>query len=189
MKIALGSLLATVAVFVWGAVFWMNPLPYSFLGKTPNDAAVGKALLAQFPATGSYFIPGQYNDQKTQTDLCKAGAIATVHIQREGSDMMPPQMFVMGFLHDLVTVILIGWLLRKALPSLGGYCSRVCFVAMAGLAAGFFCELTTSIWTFVPWALPLINTVYIFTAWLVAGLVLAAFVKPKPAAVAPTAQS
>src|SRR5262249_15788356 len=167
------------------AIFWMNPLPYSFLGKTSDDAAAGKALLDHFPTTGNYFIPGQYNDQKTMTDLTKAGPIATVFIQPEASHMMPPHMFLMGFLHDLITVILIGWLLKKALPGLSGFCSRVCFVSVAGLAAGFFSNLSASIWTFAPWALPVIDTIYVFTAWLVAGLVLAAFIKPK---LAPAAQ-
>ena len=189
MKIALGSLLATLAVFVWGAVFWMNPLPYSFITKTTNDIEAGKSLLQHFPNTGTYFVPSMSKDEKAMEDLYKAGPVATVHIHREGVDTMSPQVFLMGFLHQLVTVVLIAWLLKKALPGLGGYCSRLGFVAVAGLAAGFFSNVGFSIWMYVPLALPLINTVYVLTAWLVAGLVLAAFIKPKPATAALPAQS
>ena len=189
MKIAFGCLLATVAMYVWGAVFWMSPLPNTAILNPANDVEAGKALLQHFPNNGTYSVPAMSHDQKTMEERYKAGPIATVHFQREGSEMMPPGMMVWGFVHDLVTVLLIAWLLKKALPGLSGYCSRVTFVTVAGLAAGFFTNVGASIWMFVPWAFPLLNTAYVFSAWLVAGLVLAAFIKSKPAPAPQPAQS
>ena len=188
-RTVIGCLLATVAIFIWGAVFWMSPLPYSVVGKVSDDAAVGKSLLQLFPATGTYFLPGQYNGPEKCAELAKAGPIATVYIQREGSEMMPAKMFIEGFVHELAVVILIAWLLNKALPGLGGYCARVTFVTVAGLAPGIFAGLGPCIWMFYPLPFQLVTTIYHVTTWLVAGLVLAAFIKPKAAAPAQATQS
>ena len=188
-RTVIGCLLATVAMYVWGAVFWMSPLPKKVILNPANDIEAGKSLLQHFPSTGTYSVPSMSGDQQTMEQRFKAGPIATVHIQREGSEMMPPRMMILGFVHDLVTIILIAWLLSKALPGLGGYCSRVTFVTVAGLAAGFFTNVGASIWMFVPGAFPLLNTGYVLSAWLVAGLVLAAFIKPKAVAPAQATQS
>ncbi len=181
-QLGLGSLLAAVAMFVWGAIFWMSPLPYSALERTSDDAATGKSLLDHFPKSGTYLLPGQYNDQKALAALTQAGPVATVHLQREGQAVMPPSVFIFGFVHEFLTVFLIALLIKMALPALGSYRSRVGFVALAGLAAAFFTNAGNPIWWHHPWPWCLFTGIYDVTAWLVAGLVLAAFIKPKPAA-------
>ena len=42
-RYVLGSLLAAAAMFVWGAVFWMSPIPMSVMKTSSDDAA--RALL------------------------------------------------------------------------------------------------------------------------------------------------
>ena len=177
-KLTLGTLVATLAMFVWGAAFWMSPLPYSVLGKTADDAAAGQALLDHFPVDATYVIPGMYNEADKLTALHRAGPLAMVHLQRGGGEVMAPSVLVVGFLQELVTVLLIATLLTLASSSLPTYVARVRFVTLAGIAAAVFADLGAPIWWRHPWPFHLVSAIYTVTAWFVAGLVLAAFLRP-----------
>ena len=173
-KLTLGTLAATIAMFIWGAVFWMSPMPYSVLGRTPDDAAAGKALIEHFPANATYVLPGMYNAEDKLAALHKSGPLAMIHMRREGAEMMEPAVLALGFLHELVTVMLMGALLALAGPSLPTYVSRVRFLTLAGMAVAVFTDLGAPIWWRHPWPFHLVSALYTVTAWFVAGLVLAA---------------
>ena len=183
-KLTLGTIAATIAMFIWGAIFWMSPMPYSVLGKTPDDAAAGKALLEHFPANATYIVPGMYNAEDKLTALHKSGPLAMVHLRREGAEVMEPAVLAVGFLQELVTVMLMGALLTLAGPSLPTYVSRVRFLTLAGLAVAVFTDLGAPIWWRHPWPFHLVSAVYTVTAWFVAGLVLSAVVRPRAGAAA-----
>lgn len=178
-KLTLGTIAATIAMFIWGAIFWMSPLPYSVLGRTPDDAAAGKALLEHFPADATYIIPGMYNPEDKLSALHRSGPLATVHLRREGSEVMQPVVLAQGFLQELVTVLLMGALLTFAGSSLPGYVSRVRFLTVAGVAVAVFTDLGAPIWWRQPWPFHLVTAVYTVTAWFVAALVLAAVIRPR----------
>jgi hypothetical protein len=181
-KLTLGTVLATIVMFVWGAVFWMNPLPYTYLEKTADDAAAGKALLEHFPQSGTYIIPGPHHEAEVLTRLHEAGPLATVHVVTAGRPAMSGATFGLGFLQELVAVTLVGALLRLARSALGSYVARVRFVTLAGFAIAVFGSLGAPIWWNHPWPFHVVSAIYDVTAWFVAGLVLAAFVRPEPAA-------
>lgn len=181
-QLLLGSLLAAVALFIWGAIFWMSPIASSVLGHATDDEAAGRALLESFPESGTYVVPSEKNDESTFTRLHEAGPIATIHVRREGAPAMAPQVFVYGFLHGLLTCFLLGLLMRMALPGLPTYGLRVGFATLAGLTAAVFLELGQVIWWLQPWGLHLLNLIWGATAALIAGLVLAYFLRPAPAA-------
>jgi len=178
-KLTLGTIAATIAMFIWGAIFWMSPLPYSVLGRTPDDAAAGKALLDHFPADATYVIPGMYNPEDKLTALHRSGPLAMVHIRHGGSEVMEPAVLAQGFLQELVTVMLMGALLAFAGPSLPTYVSRVRFLTVAGIAVAIFADLGAPIWWRHPWPFHLVSAVYTVTAWFVAALVLAAVIRPR----------
>jgi hypothetical protein len=182
-KLTLGTIAATIAMFIWGAIFWMSPMPYSVLGRTADDAAAGKALLEHFPANATYVIPGMYNPEDRLAALHKSGPLAMVHLRREGSEVMEPAVLALGFLQELVTVMLMGALLALAGPSLPTYVSRVRFLTLAGIAAAVFTDLGAPVWWRHPWPFHLVSAVYTVTAWFVAGLVLAAVLPPRKGAV------
>ena len=47
---AIAVLLATLAMYVWGFLYWgVNPLPYTTWMQTTDDVAAGKALLDLSP--------------------------------------------------------------------------------------------------------------------------------------------
>lgn len=178
-KVVVGSLLAAVAMFVWGAAYWMNPLPYAAAQRSADDRAAGQVLLQHFPNSGTYILPGLHHEPQTLAELHQRGPIAVIHLQRRGRPMMAASVFISGFLHYWITTLLIALLLSRALPALARYWTRVGFVAVAGLAAAFFTNVGHSIWWYQPWGWSLVTGIYDVTAWVVAGLVLAAYVKPE----------
>ena len=182
MKLALGVILASIAVFVWGFVYWAaNPLPYSAWKQTEDDAAAGQAILEHFPESGTYFLPGIYNDEETMTRLHEAGPIAMIHLSREGGPVMRPLVLVKGFLLNLVTVILAALLLRLALPASASYADGVKLAALTGLAAAVFIDFGDVVWWYGSWDWKLHMAIYHVSFWLVAGLILAKFIRPQTA--------
>ena len=183
-QLLLGSLLAAVALFIWGAVFWMSPLSNSVLAKVQDDEAAGQALLEHFPESGTYVIPGDRSDESTFMRLHEAGPIATIHLRREGCSPMDPKVFISGFLHGLLVCFLLGLMMKMALPGLPTYGLRVGFATLSALTAAVFLELGEVVWWYQPWGLHLLNLIWSATAGLIAGLVLAYFLRPGPAAAA-----
>ena len=177
-RFILGVFLATVAMFVFGAVFWTNPLPYSVLPHARDDAAAGQALLAAFPVSGTYLIPSPVGDRKAAADLTRKGPVATVHIQREGFEPMSPRGFLDGFLHEFATVALLALILKITLPAVGGYLSRVAFVTLIGVTISFYSNFSMPIWWHHPFPFYLVLATYNVVAFFIVALVLAAFVKP-----------
>jgi hypothetical protein len=180
IKLVLGTFLSALAIFAFGAVFWMSPIHEPYVGKTKSgDEAVGRFLREEFPQAGYYRIPGvQANDDET-VRLHRAGPVATIHFRPEGVEPMAPSVMIRGFLHGWVTVALLALVLRLATPATYG--SRVLLVAVAGAAGVVYTRLGDGIWWFQPWPWLILTAAYGFAVFLIAGLVLAAFVKPTPA--------
>lgn len=57
-KLMLGSFLAALAVFFFGAAFWMSPPTMKVFGTATQPDSFAKNLLDQLPATGAYLYPG-----------------------------------------------------------------------------------------------------------------------------------
>ncbi len=179
----IGVVLATVAVYMWGFLYWgASTIPYSAWQATNDDAAAGKALLEHFPVSGPYYVPRMYNDEETRTKLSDAGPAAFVHIQREGRPAVDPSIMLNGFLLTLVTAFLISLLLKKALPALASYTERVGFVALAGVTAVVMIDFGDAVWWKIPWGWKLYQSFYDLVAWVIAGLVLGKCVRPEAAA-------
>lgn len=173
-----GCLLSTITMFVWGAIFWMSAWPYSELEQTLDDDSAGESSWEHFSKSGTYIIPGIYNDDATHARLHNRGSIATIHIQRKGRAVMEGSVFVFGFLHELITVILIALLIKMALPALQSYRQRLGFVTTAGVAAAFFTNVGNPVWWYHPWKWYFFTATYHITAWVVVGLILAKFIRP-----------
>ncbi len=180
---AIGVLLATLALFAWGMLYWgANPAPYTAWQQTRDDAAAGRAILQYFPVTGTYYLPGLYNDAETRTKLHEHGPVAFVHVTaRDGRPEFAPAIFVKGLALDLGVVLLLAWLMHQAGPALPGYGDRVKLAAAAGLLAALLVDLGDVVWWSIPWQWKLHQALYSFTAVLVPGLVLARFMERREA--------
>jgi hypothetical protein len=180
-RIVLGSLLAALAMMIWGFLFWVV-LPFGTIAVSniPNEEAVRSALSQNLPASGAYGLPRP--DDKTADpamataaahEKYKAGPVGLILFQKEGSDPMAPLRFVTGFIYHFVSVLLAGILLSLALPALPTFGQRVLFVTLAGVFAAFSIYSLWINWWSLPPLFAVISGVDALVLWLIAGLILA----------------
>ena len=182
MKKLLGIVLSTVAMFAFGAVYWMNPLTQSFLRGPENDEAAGRQLSAIFPESGTYVVPRASDDPEKRETLMKQGPVAMVHFKAQGFSGMDPKIMAMGFLHELVSVAIAAVLMGSILGVLNTYTKRVVFMLGLGALMGFYDNLGNAIWWFNALDFSIVVALHTTLAWGVAGLVLAGFIKQEPSA-------
>ncbi len=171
-------LIASVALYLWGFVVWgLGPYPTLIWKRAADDRAAGAALRASFPERGVYFLPGYRDDPAEMDRLSRQGPVAMIHmLAPAGRPALDPRIMVQGFVLNVVALALIALLLRVAnLPTYGG---RVCLAALAGLSSAVLIDLgDVAWWQFDP-AWQLYRAGYHLTFWILAGLILGAFVRP-----------
>ncbi len=185
-RILLGSLVAAIVLFAFGGAFWTCPIPYAYVEKpTTSGAALASALREHLPNDGLYLVPGMDTDPAKSQEQYRKGPVATIHYRREGVEPMSPAVLTTGFFHGWITTALLAVLLRiAALPRFG---QRWTVVTLAGVACANYMTLGDGIYWFQPWPWLILNAAYNSAAMLVAGLVLAAFIKPTTSKAAPNA--
>jgi hypothetical protein len=184
-KLIVGTLLAALAMFVWGAIYWavLPTMPLS-TETVQSDDALGTAMLASLPKSGTYTVPDLHGDVSQLEQKHLKGPIAIIHFHREGMAMMDPGILIRGFLHGWAAVAVAALVLQMCLPALPSYCSRLWFFASIGLLMAVFKDGGGAVWRLhsAKWAG--VEALYDVLAWVVAGLVLAKFLKPAPTAAA-----
>ena len=183
-RVIIGSVVAAVAMFIIGFLFFATPL--AKLGMASLDdrqaAAVQQAMAANLPRTGTYSIPGM--DTQAQTNMFSRGPIATVHYNVRGFAATDTTSLAMGFVLNFLVSLLIGTALigiDRRVPDFG---SRARVAVIIALAATAFTHLGEPIYWHHDWG----HFIYLFiadgAALAAAGIVVAWFL-PKPRA-APT---
>jgi hypothetical protein len=175
-RLLVGTTVAALVLFFWGFLYWgASPLAWVIIGPAPDEAALQAALAEAVPEPGAYLVPHPTNSNaEVHAARAKAGPVATVLVQG-GADPADPTPFVMGFVHMWISALLMGLLLSRYAPTSVG--STVATAALAGLAAAVWSNLGRPTWYWQPWDYHLLYAVYDFTGWVVAGLVLAFFVR------------
>jgi len=185
-RVIVAVVLAAVVQFAWGFAF------YGYLSgmhhmttPTPNETAVAEALKGVLPETGTYMLPmcpgmnATEEEAKAHEKRAAAGPIVQIHYRKEGFSVASmPLVMGMGFGHTVLTVLLAAFLLRMALPGLQGYLARVGFVFGLGVFAAAATRLGDMIWFPYHWAFPTGQIVFCVVAWLLAGVVMAAIIRP-----------
>jgi hypothetical protein len=176
--LAIGSLMAAVAVYFWGVIWFPLMAQYKTGGWIYDDDEALRLVQTQILESGTYVIPGPGDDPETLTDRRERGPVLTVQYLKKEDVLSLWQVRGWGTLQILVTTFLIGLTMRTLSPSLN-YRSRVMFVALAGLTAAVYNDLSDAIWWYHPCSWSLITAIYDCTAWIIAGFVLAWFIKPE----------
>lgn len=179
-KQLIGVLLATVAIFLWGFAYWgLMSAPYAPLKATNGDDAARQALLEHFPSTGMYLIPGAYNTPEDSARMFAEGPIALVNFVREGHPMEDPALIGRGFVLNLVVVLLLAVLMKRALPALPSYRERVVFASLVGLTAVMMIDFGDAVWWRYPLAWKTSQALYGLVSFTIAGAVLGKFLQPQ----------
>ena len=181
-RVIIGSVVAAVAMFIIGFLFFATPL--AKLGMASLDdrqaAAVQQAMAANLPRTGTYSIPGM--DTQAQTNMFSRGPIATVHYNVRGFAATDTTSLAMGFVLNFLVSLLIGAALigiDRRVPDFG---SRARVAVIIALAATAFTHLGEPIYWHHDWG----HFIYLFiadgAALAAAGLVVAWFLPKARAA-------
>ena len=185
-RLVLGSAFAASFMLLWGILFWHNPLIYRTVSHLEHEEQTARLLRSEFPEPGVYFIPGVDPDSGATTELSELGPIATIHIH--GPSTMPWYLrFLLTWSIDFLTAFLLGYAMCRVRPELGRYRQRLVFIGCVAAAAALFPNLAEIVWWRHPVGWNAVVTVYTFIAWLIAGCLLAVFVKPDRQGEPPTA--
>lgn len=178
-KLALGTFVAAIAMFMWGFLYWGSGLIDPFTHMTPEaETAIGETLKTNVTADGVYFIPdSKVGTQEQWFQRMAAGPVAMINFRSGGTAPMSTTM-TLGFVHMLVTAILLALLLRLLLPVAPTYLDRLKLVAFVGVIGAVEANLGQPVWWHWPWSHAFTGTIYAFGSYLVAGLLLAYFVAP-----------
>jgi len=176
MRRLIGILLAAVAMFLWGFVFYGSGLLELHHGvSAESEVLLADALRKQLPDSGYYMIPDPRNAPETLGERMKAGPFARIHLHAGGVAFGDPQVMARGFLHMLFTCVLLSlamWLVARDSPE---YMDRLKIGFLFGLAAAVFAHLGGPIWWHETWGQALKLTLYDCVAYTLAAAILAKF--------------
>ncbi len=180
-RILLASLLAAVAAFFWGFVSW-TMLPWHNPMKFKNSAAVSEAIKAGAPEHGIYMLPEGAESLSDEAGIQRIGeelktgpfVWAVVRPAPTSMDMGGPMM--LGFLRAFAAAVILSLMLSQ----LGRDCfrSRVLFCVTAYFLVSVNGHAPTWIWFHGPTKNLLFMTADHLIEGLVAGLILAKFIRP-----------
>ena len=169
----LGIVLAAVAVFFWGFLFWgLNPLPYASWKQSTGDEAAQAALREHFPEDGTYFIPSPSHPDVERLHL--KGPVAFLNI-KSGGPMMDSGSMIGGLLQNVVVAIALLALLKLVPSAVADLAGQVKYAALIGLVAALLIDLGDIVWWFedVTWKLHM--AFYHVTSFIIFTVVLCRF--------------
>ncbi len=180
-KFILAPLLAALAMFVWGFIYWGAPhlVPYRALSTVSDPDATALAVGKLFPSSGSYLLPSPMLGEEKMTALAKRGPSVELHLTKEsfGSAEMGKVM-AGGFVHVFVLAVLLSVLLCGLAKAFERWTCRVKFCAFLGFLVAL-CDLGQALWWHHAWGWTIAAAFYDLVLFSIAGLVLAKFVTPK----------
>lgn len=156
----IGAVVAAVAMFILGFIFFATPL--AKLGSSSLDngraAAVQQAMAANLPKTGTYHVPSA--DTPEQTVMYGQGPIATIHYNTSGFSVADPASMIGGFIHMLVVTLLMAVGLFTVSRYVASFSERVRLLMLGTLGATIFMRLGEPIWFHQDWT----HAIYLFVA-------------------------
>ena len=188
-RLIAGGILGGIVVFFWGAFAHMVlPLGMMGLKSLPHEDAVIKAIGSEVPADGLYFFPGMdLSHAPTESELAareakfKNGPSGLLLVKLKDAEAMSPRQLVTEVATDILAALIAGALLTCVrLP----YAACVGFVTALGVFG--FVSIAAPWWNWYgyPSAFMIAEAIDQVVGWTLAGLVLAALIRPGSPSVA-----
>ena len=192
MRIVLGGVLGAVVLFVWGFLYWVvlseRLLPYKHM---TDEAAVVEVLQENLTETGIYWFPMPQHDpdpdatadekqaaKEAYAERHRQGPLGAVSYLVEGREVMPLSRLAKGFVINFASALIASIMLCCACGR-RGYAARVAFVFGLGLFVAVSVHLIARNYMFDPLDFTLLKIGDSVVGWLLAGLAIAAVVKPR----------
>jgi hypothetical protein len=180
-----GGIVAGLAMFVIGFIFWGTPLSGLAFSKADDaqSAAVQLAMAQNLTpgGTGTYLIPTPATPQGTVA--YGQGPIATIHFNTRGFAANDLSMVPTGLAFALVSGVLIAFGL--AAQGAAGFAARARLVILFSLGMTVWTLLAQPVFNNYGWAYWVYWFVTQTIAFVAAGLLVARWFVPAPAAAAP----
>ena len=156
----IGAVVAAVAMFILGFLFFSTPLAGIGTKSLPDPqaAAVQTALAQNLPGTATYAVPSDAT--AGQTTLYGRGPIATIHYNSSGFAIGNPAIMIGGFIHMLVVTFLMAIGLYIVSRYVASFAERVKLLILGTLGATIFMRLGEPIWFHHDWG----HAIYLFVA-------------------------
>ncbi len=185
-RILIAAVAGAVLYYIWGMLAWMAvPLHAPTISGFPDEQAVTSVLREQNLPTGVYTAPmweteADMSDPSSEfTKNHLSGPIYSVYYRREGTTPMSPSVLVMGFVIDLLAALLAAMLLSCAATGCcRSYGYRVGFVVGMGLFTALIGHASYWNWMHFPLDYTVAFVIDNVVGWTLAGLAMAAIVKP-----------
>ena len=189
-QLTLGTILGAIVLFVWSALAWMIvPWPGEPMRHFASEDAMVTAIKGNAPRSGNYLIPnepqrlpGMTEDQyqkatKDAEDRMNNGPMVFAVVRLEPMSM--GKAMIVGFLTNVIAVLLAGTLLLQT--DRLSYRGRVAFVAGLGLLIFIGGHVDEWNWWGFSNAYTMMTFGAVVIGWVLAGLVMAIFVRGKTA--------
>ena len=190
VRILIAGVLGGAVYYVWGMMVWMViPLHAPTVNQFPNEDAVIEVLTAQNLETGVYSAPGfadesdMSNPDSEFNKKHAKGPIFSVYYHADGSPPMPTSMLLNGFLINFLAAAIAACLLSTVAGGCcGSYLNRGGFVTGLGVFVALIGHLSYWNWMYFPLDYTLGFVVDVVVGWSLAGLIMAAVVRPEACA-------
>jgi hypothetical protein len=184
MRILIAGILGAIAMFVWMSIAHLaTPLATIGFSQVHHEDQLMSAMRSAVDnKQGLFFYPWMNpkdpNAMKAQAEKLKTEPHGLLIYNPAGADMSPG-MLIAEFVKEAAISLISAFLLAQAM--LAGYFARVGFVALIGLAAALTTNVSYLVWYGFPASYTLAYGFIDFFGYVVAGLVIAAILRPKMA--------
>ncbi len=184
-RIIIAAIVGGLVVFCWGFVSH-TMLPIAEMGmhvdKLPGEASLRSAMTEHLPESGLYFVPGMdpllEGDPTKQweeaADRMASGPVALMAVRKDGSSGMAKELGFEGLAN--ISCAFVAALILWCIPC--AFVCRVLVVMALGLFSWMSIDVSYVIWYGFPVEYAAGQLIDHLIGWLLAGLLIAAIVKP-----------
>ncbi len=169
MRVFIASLLSAIALFFCGFLWWGVLMPSLQPASVITDQGLMEKMSESLAKSALYIYPDY-----TQPSEDASKPMAVLYFERQTPSMGTTM--GLGFVHMFVTALIVS--LAVARLPVQSFARRLAFVCFLGLFVAVWADLGNMIW----WRHPGLWTAFHFgydaSSWLIAGLIIAAIVKP-----------
>ena len=185
-QLAIGTILGGIVLFFWSFIAWtFIPWPGQPLKTFTNEAAVEQAIVSNASGSGNYILPNPHKpgasaeQEQASAEKMMRGPMVFASVRLE--PMRPvPVLLIVQLVIQFLSALIVTFLLLKTCGL--SYGQRVVFVAICGILIFVGGKLDEWVWWSFSSAYLMMEFGAIVIGWILAALVIAKFVKGKPAA-------
>jgi hypothetical protein len=185
-KMLIGGIVGGIVIFFWGFVSHMLlPIGEMGLKSLPHEEALNAAIKADVAEPGLYFVPGRdmskaqsQEEMQAHMEKVSKGPYGFMVIHPNGRDASLGKRLPIEFGTNVVCALLAAILVSQLRP---GFFVRVACVTLVGLLATIMTSVPFWNWYGFPTDFTLAQMAEHVVGWILAGIVLAAIVRPSAA--------